>query len=319
MRVIAFASRGLTKSETKYPAHKLEFLALKWAVTSKFSDYLYGGEFTVITDSNPLTYILTSAKLDATSYRWLSNLSTFNFKIQYRAGKQNLDVDGLSRHPHDRLADDFVSQKERKRIKQFTLHHLSESEQPTVLPAAVKALCERHQVYQSCDDSDLSCFQPTVFESLCINASAVPLEFQQEDAHGFPILPQISEEELKERQRADPELKEVIKYLESGQKPEGKVEPVEVALWLREWNRLEFKNGVLFRRRQDQGGVLYQLALPVDLREMVLTSLHDDMGHLGIERTLDLARSRFYWPKMAMTVEEKIKACEQLCETEGPP
>lgn len=72
MRAIAFASRGLTKSEAKYPAHKLEFLALKWAVTAKFSDYLYGTEFTVITDSNPLTYILTSAKLDATSYRWLS-------------------------------------------------------------------------------------------------------------------------------------------------------------------------------------------------------------------------------------------------------
>ena len=53
-RAIAFASRGLTKSEAKYPAHKLEFLALKWAVTAKFSDYLYGTEFTVITDSTYL-------------------------------------------------------------------------------------------------------------------------------------------------------------------------------------------------------------------------------------------------------------------------
>ncbi len=77
-----------------------------------------------------------------------------------------------------RPVDDFVSQKEHESIKQFTLHHLAESEQPTILPAAVKALCERHQVYQSCDYSDLSCFQPTVFESLCVNASVVPLEFQ---------------------------------------------------------------------------------------------------------------------------------------------
>ncbi len=38
LRVIAYASRGLTRSEAKYPAHKLEFLALKWAVTVKFSD-----------------------------------------------------------------------------------------------------------------------------------------------------------------------------------------------------------------------------------------------------------------------------------------
>ncbi len=44
---------------------------------------------------------------------------------------------------------------------------------------------------------------------------------------------------------------------------------------------------------------------------MVLTCLHDDMGHLGIERTLDLIRSRFYWPRMANAVERKIRTCER--------
>ena len=126
MRVIAFASRGLTRSEAKYPAHKLEFLALKWAVTTKFNDYLYGTDFTVITDSNPLTYILSSAKLDATSYRWLSSLSTFTFKIQYRAGSRNQDADGLSRRPQEEVPDDLETQKEMERIKQFTHHHLTE-------------------------------------------------------------------------------------------------------------------------------------------------------------------------------------------------
>ena len=63
---IAYASRGLTSSEARYPAHKLEFLALKWAVCQKFYDYLYGAKFEVITDNNPLTYVMTSAKLDAT-------------------------------------------------------------------------------------------------------------------------------------------------------------------------------------------------------------------------------------------------------------
>ncbi|CAL9706114.1 unnamed protein product [Knipowitschia caucasica] len=61
-RVVAYASRGLSRSEAKYPAHKLEFLALKWAVTEKLTDYLYGVPFTIVTDSNPLTYLLTSAK-----------------------------------------------------------------------------------------------------------------------------------------------------------------------------------------------------------------------------------------------------------------
>ena len=51
------------------------------------------------TDNNPLTYVLTSAKLDATGHRWIAALSNFNFRIQYQSGKQNADADGLSQIP----------------------------------------------------------------------------------------------------------------------------------------------------------------------------------------------------------------------------
>ena len=51
--VIAYTSRGLRASECNYPAHKLEFLALKWDVCDKFNDYLYGSKFTVRTDNTP--------------------------------------------------------------------------------------------------------------------------------------------------------------------------------------------------------------------------------------------------------------------------
>ena len=68
MRVIAYASKSLKTSESHYPAHKLEFLALKWALCDKFYDYLYGHHFEVLTDNNPLSYVLTTAKLDATGH-----------------------------------------------------------------------------------------------------------------------------------------------------------------------------------------------------------------------------------------------------------
>ena len=64
-RVIVYASRSLTQTERNYPAHKLEFLAFKWAVMDRFHEYLYGGKFNMYTDNNPLTYTLTSAKSDA--------------------------------------------------------------------------------------------------------------------------------------------------------------------------------------------------------------------------------------------------------------
>ena len=98
-RVIAYASRSLKPSEVHYPAHKLEFLALKWAISDKFHDYLYGQHFDVYTDNNPLTYVLTTARLDATGHRWLARLSMYDFDIHYKSGKTNQDADALSRLP----------------------------------------------------------------------------------------------------------------------------------------------------------------------------------------------------------------------------
>ena len=95
--VIAYASRSLNKAESHYPAHKLEFLALKWAVVEKFHEYLYGSTFDVYTDNNPLTYMLTTAKLDAASHHCVASLANYNFRLHYRAGKANINADALSR------------------------------------------------------------------------------------------------------------------------------------------------------------------------------------------------------------------------------
>ena len=95
--VIAYASRSLSKAESHYPAHKLEFLTLKWAVVEKFHEYLYGSTFDVHMDNNPLTYVLTTAKLDAASHGLVTSLANYNFRLHYRAGKANIDADALSR------------------------------------------------------------------------------------------------------------------------------------------------------------------------------------------------------------------------------
>ena len=60
---------------------------------------MYGGTFEVFTENNPLAYVLTTAKLDATGQRWVATLANYNFKIFYKAGKLNLDADALSRIP----------------------------------------------------------------------------------------------------------------------------------------------------------------------------------------------------------------------------
>lgn len=80
---------------------KLEFLALKWAVTERFRDYLIGSTCTIYIDNNPLTYVLSTAKLNATGHRWVAELADFHLTLKYRPGKENVDADSLSRMPVD--------------------------------------------------------------------------------------------------------------------------------------------------------------------------------------------------------------------------
>ena len=57
-------------------------------------------------DNNPLTYVLTTAKLDATGQRWVASLANYNFTITYHSGKHNIDADTLSRVPWSMTATD---------------------------------------------------------------------------------------------------------------------------------------------------------------------------------------------------------------------
>ena len=67
--------------------HKLEFFGLKWAITDQFHKYLYGKTPTVYTDNNPLTYVLTTAKLGAMGHTWIAGLANYNFNVHYKSGK----------------------------------------------------------------------------------------------------------------------------------------------------------------------------------------------------------------------------------------
>ena len=95
--IIAYANRSLVNAETHYPTHKVEFLALKWAVVKKFHEYLYGSTFDVYTNNNPLMDILMMAKLDTANHCWVARLANYNFQLYYRAGKTNNNADALLR------------------------------------------------------------------------------------------------------------------------------------------------------------------------------------------------------------------------------
>ena len=119
---VTYASRGLKGGELRYHSSKLEFLALKWAITEQFCEYLQYQPFHVKTDNNPFTYVLSTPNLDAVGHRWVASLAGFNFTIEYLRGADNKVADALSR-VGDRLELDTDLVREL----------LSHSNDPTVL------------------------------------------------------------------------------------------------------------------------------------------------------------------------------------------
>lgn len=95
-------SRKLSKSEQNYSQTMKEALAIHWA-TMRLHKYLYGQDFTIITDHQALIYIFSQdASLSkATSrmlQRWALDLSGYTYDIKHRPGKLIQNADYLSRY-----------------------------------------------------------------------------------------------------------------------------------------------------------------------------------------------------------------------------
>ena len=270
LRVIAYASRTLTESEKNYHLHsgKLEFLALKWAVCERFRDYLIGSSCTVYTDNNPLTYVLSTAKLNATGHRWVAELADFHLVIKYRPGRENVDADSLSRMPVD---------------VETMIRECTEELCPHAVQAAITSI-------EATDSS--------AAWSMAISAQCAELC----EAIREPMPP----EEIYQAQRADAGIRQVLEYKESDIRPVGHQLgnlSIQSKRLLREWERLVFdEKGILYR----QTATRKQLVLPEKYKEMVLRELHNEMGHQGVDRTVSLIRDRFFWPNLQNDVEHYV-------------
>ena len=81
-RVIAYASRLLSKVERRGPTTEKEALAVVWSV-KHFRPYLLGHRFVLITDHQPLKWLKSMKDPPPKIARWIMSLQEYDFEVQY--------------------------------------------------------------------------------------------------------------------------------------------------------------------------------------------------------------------------------------------
>ena len=281
-RVIAYASRSLSKTKKNYNAHKLEFLALKWSVTECFHEYLYGGKFNVYTDNNLLTYVLTTAKLDATGQRWIASLANYDFKIFYHSGKLNLDADSLSRIPWEMEAVHGTPLD--PVLLRTTIINPQISIKIHMLPNAVIPVCEL-----------------VISSELHLTQA----QWRQEQRNDYSLKRLL---ELLERN-------ELVTYNCDKQ------DPSDLKCMLRLRKDFFIENGLLYHKAYFKvtDKHVNQFVMPQQFQKWTVQACQEDYGHLGMDRVQLLLQERFYWPKLSDDIRTIIRTCERCLRFKQKP
>ena len=230
------------------------------------------------TDNNPLTYALTTAKLDATGQRWIAALALYNFRIYYRSGKMNANADALSRIPWEVSVTD-------------------------------KSICYEPEIVKAIVLKSGEIQIPQAEETLVSKAAT----FFAPD-----YAPNMSLGEWRDSQKEDPHIAKILslidgQLLENYRPNVGDSEEVQNYLKFRKY--LLKIDGILHRTVQLKHQVqpIDQLVLPHRFRKRMVLACHNELGHLGMDCTLAILQNRVYWPGMSRDVREHIRTCGR-CE-----
>ncbi|KRZ65623.1 Retrovirus-related Pol polyprotein from transposon 17.6, partial [Trichinella papuae] len=252
-RVVAYASRTLTKAERRYCVTRKELLALVWSI-KEFRPYLYGQQFDARTDHSCLRWLRNFKEPEGQVARWLEQLAEYDFNVLHRPGRAHCNADALSR--------------------------------------------------QRCPQCGIS-----------LVATATPPVATMEEVTPSRCLSIVDIQTWQQAQSTDATLSVLRSWLAANRWPRHCPTSSDPDLWsLWRDGRGVFRvdeNGLLRRRQASSDYVDDQLIVPKELRNDVLTAMHNTTfgGHFASRRTLDRLQRRYFWPRMRKAVDAWCQAC----------
>jgi len=307
-RVIAYASRSHSTAESNYSSYKGEMMAAVWGV-DHFQYYLTGRPFKLLTDHEPLTWLLSNERLTGIYYRWAMRLSEFDIEITYRPGSAN-PADLPSRFPlpdSQEGWDNFKSDIELLEIAQpvayLALLNLSLLEYP-MLPAATL-----HALYHQPNPSaggDL--FEDEGYEP---DLSGIDMELDAPAKSELQYLmvlgeasrklhPDVYNDEHVMRWLKEPTVPTPSWFLELPPHERNRIK-IRAQSYL--WDT--FHNQLIYIASD---GIKRIVPVP-SVRAELVTNAHKEYGHACPRRLLSMITFQFWWHNMASMVEDECKSC----------
>ena len=326
-KVIAYFSKALSKTEQEYCVTRKELLAVVLAL-EHFYPYLYGRQVILRTDNAAVSWMKNLRAPTGQTARWLERIQQYDLVIQHREGRSHNNADALSRkpcascsHQHDldqkaRLEESHA--KETSSAEPLVLPSDDSGSEEGKSPAEPGMTASASELVAQSTDYDHGPF-------ICVTTRRqnLPIEELQPNQawlQGWDV------EAMRLSQLADPMIGPFLAWMEEGQSRPSWQEISHLSdyfksLWA-QWERLELRNGLLFRRSfpDRTGKCRLQLLVPQTKQREVFEHLHDHStgGHMGVEKTSEKIRFAFFWPGLPRTVKDWCKKCDR-CAARKPP
>ena len=335
--LVACISRSLNAHERNYSSPQGEMLAAVWAIKSLHT-YLHGVFFYLITDHQPLTYLITKPDLVGILARWAISIQQYNFVVVHRPGAQHQNADCLSRMPQPSTFDTTGAR----------MH--DESHPPARSNLAVQlAACSAvlitdglHSLYSLphlapfsdtfapvaddmiSNETDPVLPQPSYLAASCAtvackggvtpaasflaaNSTQLPAGLQQQHIAECAE----AEDSFRGGKMASSDVwldNSTIRHIQGSLPADTPAhESMRAA---RRAKVYTWHAGKLYRDMPD--GMRKQVPAPAE-RESLIKTMHENHGHFGVKRTTALLHPFYWWSGMGRDVKTMVNKCA-LCD-----